>query len=130
MASTNDLYRYPTILGSWTQTDDGIWHIANHMPRRMGEDTPTYLTRIQKNEDERMRYMLMGKTDSEQRIWYNNASAAERDAKKKEIRQTVRAGRWWHSWVGDNFDKDDDEALEVFMLSMQCENLRQALEWL
>ena len=124
-----DLDRIPSILGSWTQTDDGIWHIVGHLRRREGEDTPTYLNRIQKNEDERMRWMLMGKTDSEQRKWYNNASASEREAKKMEIRRTVRAKRWWASRLAEPYtgSPEDDTRLIELMLILHVDYLKQIL---
>ena len=128
MASTNDLHLTPTILGSWTQTDDGVWHIMGHERRRMGEDTPTYLTRLQRNENERIRYTMMGKPNSKQRIWYNNASAAERDAKKKGIKRVMYSYRWWKKYLDDSVDQYDDESMALFMLRLQCERIKEALE--
>ena len=76
-----------------------------------------------------MRWMLMGKTDSEQRKWYNNASASEREAKKMEIRRTVRAKRWWASRLDEPYtgSEEDEARLMVLMLKLRVDDLKQML---
>ena len=76
-----------------------------------------------------MRWMLMGKTDSEQRKWYNNASASEREVKKMEIRRTVRAKRWWASSLDEPYtgSAEDETRLIELMLILHVDYLKQIL---
>jgi len=119
-----DLEFVPTHLGTWTKGDEG--HIVGQAPRRKGEDTPTYLKRIQHNEDEKMRWMLMGKTDSEQRAWYNKATPKQIAAKKEQIKRQLWQKRWWTYHLDDG--DMDEQNIQILMLKLRIEKIESVLE--